>query len=371
MTSASPLSPRSAVVRYNVAGVGSVAGDGTTVRESAVPELTRPVIASLEEYGRIFRDLAFWRPYVIEICRRHGRGDAPDVRETHPGTYPVFIVNESYVVKIFGEWVHGAWCHRFERAMYDLLPGDPAIPAPALVAGGELFSGDDDWPWPYLVSTVLPGRPLHEDAALLGDDGRRDVAMFLGDVLRRVHALRPATDSPLALTWTAFDDLMRQQRDGLTARHRGWSTLPARLIAQIDGWLPPLDELIDHGAPPHALHGDLNADHVFGLREGDRWRPTEIIDFGDAVTGDRAYDLVALHLGTFAGDRRWLRTFLDAYGFDAGLRRDFARRQLAMTLLHEFNVLGGIVPRHLELAAMESLDELAERLWGVDLVEDT
>lgn len=326
--------------------------------------LARPVIGSREEYGRIFTDVAFWRPYVSEICRRHGLGDAPAIVGTHPGTYPTFIVDCRYVVKLFGEWFFGAWCHRFERAMFDLLPSDPAIPAPALVAAGNLFP-DDGWRWPYLVSTVMPGRALHEDIAPLGAAGWRDIAAFLADALRRVHALRLPPDSPLDPTWTAFDTLMCQQREGLAARHRAWGSLPDHLIAHIEDWLPPLDDLVDRSVPPRVLHGDLHANHVFGFREGNRWRGTGIIDFGDALTGDRAYDLVALHLGTFGGDRRWLRVFLDAYGLDPGLRRDFARRQLAMTLLHEFNVLD-LVMTSPELRAVETLDELAARLWGVE-----
>ena len=327
-------------------------------------ELTRPVIGSREDYGRVFTDVAFWRPYVIEVCRRHGLGDARSVEGTQPGTYPTFIVDGRYVVKLFGEWFYGAWCHRFEQAMFDLLPSDPAIPAPRLVAAGELFK-DGAWRWPYLISTVVPGRVLREDAALLGEAGWHDVAIFLAGVLRRVHALRPPVDSPLALTWEAFDTLMRQQRERLAARHSAWESLPANLIAPIEGWLPPLDDLVDHAMPPHVLHGDLHADHIFGSREGDQWRGTGIIDFGDALTGDRAYDLVALHPGTIGGDRRWLRPFLAAYGFDSALRRDFARRQLAMTLLHEFNVLDRVMTDP-ELRAAETLDELAERLWGVE-----
>lgn len=72
-------------------------------------ELTRPVIGSREDYGRIFTDVAFWRPYVIEVCRRHGLADAPTIAGTHPGTYPTFVVNGRYVVKFFGEWYFGEW----------------------------------------------------------------------------------------------------------------------------------------------------------------------------------------------------------------------------------------------------------------------
>ena len=93
------------------------------------------------------------------------------------------------------------------------------------------------------------------------------------------------------------------------------------------------------------LHCDLNADHVLGGFEGERWRPVGVIDFGDAMIGDRMYDLVALHLGLFRCDKRLLRAFLDDYGSDERLRRDFARRAMSMTLLHQFDVLSDSPPK--------------------------
>lgn len=67
-----------------------------------------------------------------------------------------------------------------------------------------------------------------------------------------------------------------------------------------------------------------------------------------------------LHLKTFGGSKRLLKGFLDAYGWEIG--PDFPRRAMTMTLLHEFNALGG-VEATVELKAMNSLDELAHLLW--------
>lgn len=114
------------------------------------------------------------------------------------------------------------------------------------------------------------------------------------------------------------------------------------------------------------LHCDLNADHVLGSFEGERWHPAGIIDFGDAMVGDRLYEFVALHLGLFRGDKRLLRTFLDDYGFDAALRRDFVRRAMGMTLLHEFNVLSSVLPAFPEAGRVASLAELATLLWDLE-----
>ena len=77
---------------------------------------------------------------------------------------------------------------------------------------------------------------------------------------------------------------------------------------------------------------------------GERWRPIGVIDFGDAMVGDRLYELVALNLGLFRCDKRLLGIFLDTYGFDLALRRDFVRRAMSLTLLHEFNVLSSVLP---------------------------
>ena len=94
------------------------------------------------------------------------------------------------------------------------------------------------------------------------------------------------------------------------------------------------------------------------------WQPTGIIDFGDVWIGDRMYELVALHLGLFDADRRLLRAFLDAYGFDDRLRRDFVRRAMAMTLLFQFDTLGEVIESMPVAAQAASLGDLAELLWG-------
>ncbi len=68
------------------------------------------------------------------------------------------------------------------------------------------------------------------------------------------------------------------------------------------------------------------------------------------------YELPALHLGTFHGDKQLLTPFLNASGmaFDP-------RHALAFTLLFPFNVFTEVsVP-----AELESLDELATWLYDI------
>ena len=86
----------------------------------------------------------------------------------------------------------------------------------------------------------------------------------------------------------------------------------------------------------------------------------------DARVGDRAYELVALHIGLFDCDKRRLALFLDRYGFDSGLRERFVFRCMSMTLLHEFDVLSEVFGRFPAAAQAASLDELATLLWDLD-----
>lgn len=323
----------------------------------------RPQVDSVQAYSRLFTDADYWRPYVEVVCQRHRLARCREVRTGLPGTFPAFIVDGRYVVKFFGELFGGTTCFRVELEMYDLLAHDREIPAPSLVAKGELFSATDGWPWPYLVSTAIDGKSLAEVYEQVAYPDKLAIAQLAGPIVRRIHGLQPGNYAPLRPTWEAFDRFMEEQIAGCAEHHRAWGTLPERLVVQIDTYIPPLAELVDHSVPPHVLHCDLNADHVLGAFEGDRWRPAGIIDFGDAMVGDRVYELVALHLGLFRGDQQLLRYFLEAYGFDNGLRRGFVRRATSMTLLHQFNVLAELFPAIDDETPIESLQELGSLLW--------
>jgi hygromycin-B 7''-O-kinase len=322
----------------------------------------RPIFTSREDYGPRFTDPTFWRPYVEAICARHELGPCAELRAGLPGTNPVFIVDETYAVKLYVNLFNGAVSYPVERTTYELIARAPGLPAPALIVAGDLFDLAGGWPWPYIVTQAIPGLSLGESQVSYAD--RLALAAWLGPVVRRIHALPLDEAGPLRRTWGDFAAFLAAQRAAAAATHARWGRLPARLVAQIDDYLLDVDELIDRTEPPALIHADLNRDHVLGEMVDGAWRPSGVIDFGDVKIGDRMYELVALHLGLFDADRRLLRAFLDTYGFDAALRRDFVRRAMAMTLLFEFDTLGEIVESVPSAAAAASLEELAELLWG-------
>jgi hygromycin-B 7''-O-kinase len=302
--------------------------------------LLPPSFASASEYAARLEDAAFWAPYVAAALARHRLPVvAPEVGSV--GTFPTFLVGR-YVVKLFGELFFGPECHQVERSLQRLLLTQPDIPAPALVAEGELF--DEGWPWPYLITTRLAGTAWSD--ATLDLPERQSLARQLGRIIRRVHDLLPPSGPIWERDWVA------EHRAGCVDRHRRWGMLPTRLIDQIDGFLAGRSDV------RRLVHADLHDHHLFVTGA----HLVGIIDWGDALLADPYYELPALHLGTFKGDRRLLAAFLDGYGWLVG--PDFARRAMTMTLVHEFNPLGGLRST-VDLNAVATLDELADLLWDV------
>lgn len=77
--------------------------------------MQRPVFSSVQDYGRTFTNPDYWWPYVENIFARHGFRPCRAVRTGVPGTMPVFIVDERYIVKLFSDLFHGDVGFRVER----------------------------------------------------------------------------------------------------------------------------------------------------------------------------------------------------------------------------------------------------------------
>lgn len=327
--------------------------------------MQRPVFPSRQEYGRQFTDAAFWRPYVEEVCRRHGLAPCEQIGVGLPGTHPVFLVEDRWVVKFFGDLFGGEEAFAIERDIFALVAGTQALDVPRMHAEGRLFNTGDAWRWPYLVSALLPGQQLVAVSDQVPEADRAALAGYAARQLRALHSTPLGDTGALRRDWAPFAGWIASQCAACAGRHRDAQILPAHLVAQIPTYLPPVSELLDAASPPRLLHCDLNADHMLvELRDG-RWAPTGIIDFGDAKVGDVLYELVALHIGMFRYDTRLLAHFLRAYGVDDGMRRDFVRRAMSYTLLHEFDVLHGLFEHLPELRDAPTLDVLAQRIWGI------
>jgi hygromycin-B 7''-O-kinase len=312
----------------------------------------------LDGYRRLFTDLDLWAPYARQVCQKHGLQPHETVRLGVPGTCPVFIIEEHWVIKFYGRLFDGAAAYAVEREAGRLVSRDPAIYTARLVASGEL--GGPGWPWPYLVFDFIPGVSIGEVLDQLSFADRLRAASDLAEIVRRIHALPLEGSAVFPNSFDPYLDFLHQQRARCVENHRQWDSFPPHLLEQIEDFLPPLDTLIDRTRSPHLVHADLTRDHLMGRIENGRWQTLALIDFGDAMTGDLLYELAALHLDLFNADRRLLAAFLKGYGLDSQARAELPRKAMATALLHQFNVFFGLTAEQKQL---QTLQELADALW--------
>jgi len=321
-----------------------------------------PELDSLEDYNRRFVDSDYWRPYVAEVCSRHGLSDGEISLEVRvPGTYPVFIVDRRWVIKFFGRLFNGGAVFRTELEANGIVSGRLDVPAPALVAHGSLYGDIAEWSWPYLVFEFLPDDSLSHVRDGVSPSNIISIAEELGHIVSRLHSLPLPDGGVLRPTWEDYTRMLESGRAGCEERHKQWGDIPGHMVSQIEAFVLPITELVPRIGPPVLLHGDLTHDHILVRKVGSVWRTSGLIDFGDAMVGDPLFELIA-----FLGNRELLRAFLRAYRPPLHLDNVQARKLLCLCLLHPFNVFLGFFQEHPEAAHASSLGDLASWLWGTE-----
>ncbi len=352
--------------------------------------------ADLPFYSAHFMDLAIWDPYVRQVALRHGY-NVLRVSAGLPGTYPTFIaeisnpLNEpsqtAIVVKFFGPLFEGTAAFHVERSMGHFLSRHSlSIASPAVLADGQL-----DQSWNYLILERIAGVSFGKARPTLPGAVMEATARQLGQYLKELHTLtacqRPEVpETPY--TWLEFMDFLENQRATCLHHHRQWNDLPTTLIEQLPGFVLPIDQLLDLSSLSHLIHADLTGDHLLGkllpashcLNSPDLpferpqaitpisrtqvngWESLAIIDWSDCRVGNILYELVAIHLDLFQGDKHMLHLFLNAYGLPGFYAQDFARKALCMVLLHQFPVPEKIIARY---KSVRNLEELADGLFSL------
>jgi hygromycin-B 7''-O-kinase len=324
-------------------------------------------LESLDGYRRYFFDPAAWTPYVRQVCRRHALGSGLTIRIGLAGSFPTFIVDDRWVIKFFGRLFEGWVSFEVER-FFGKLVSAYAIPAPAVIGQGELLPSGTDWPWPYLIFQFVPGISIGEVFDQVTFEDTLETARFIGKLARKLHTI-PIPDTTISQpTWNSYSEFLKNQRGGCVAAFKATDSFPDHLADQLDGFLLPIDALVDAQAVPHLIHSDLTADHVLGRLENGRWTASALIDFGDGMIGNLYYELVALHLDMFRGDKRLLRVFLDTYGVEDAVLKDLPLKAMNLTLLHRFSpgLLLSVRERWPEAFQVSTLSELAHIIWDVD-----
>jgi hygromycin-B 7''-O-kinase len=333
----------------------------------SIASVTLPVVASWEEWGRVFTDVATWTSAVREIARRAAL-PVTSIEAGYPGTNAVFLVNAQasaaanpppYVVKIYCPFCLEDFT--LEQILHPLLTFHPDLPVPAVLGQGVL-KGEMDWP--YLILSFLPGDAIRDARPVIPHPNLLSISRDLGQSVKALHRIPRSSFlslEPLLGDW----EVLSEQYLAKTLEHLTRNqVLPQPLIGQIPDFVTSI--LISQPSPtPVLVNGDLTEDHIFVEKDQTgKWHMSGLIDFADALIAPPAYEWVALWFGALGRDRRCWQAFMESY--EPGLQLDdtFRRTAMAFTFLHEF---GGPIMEtaltQLGKPPVESLSELCTTLW--------
>jgi hygromycin-B 7''-O-kinase len=327
--------------------------------------MTLDLLDEIENYRRFFTDVNFWQPYVAAAMNQV-QLPCQIVHGGIPGTCPTFIVDNTYVIKFFGRLFNGEVSFDTELNANRMVKEQGNIPIPALVAQGKLLEDGFDWSWPYLVFEYLDGISIGEAWGEISTKERQEVAKEMGLIMRSLHSIPLKDGGYFRPEWDVFRSFLEIQRSRLLDRRINNEGLPIHLRNQLEGFLLPINQLIEPDKKPYLVHADLTRDHLLGKVEVGKWDTLGLIDFGDAIVGNIFYELIALHLDLFQGDKQLLGIFLKFYGLEKSLKSNLSKQAMNMTLLHQFsqNILVDLFHRRPQLKQTRTLDELADEIWG-------
>jgi hypothetical protein len=327
-----------------------------------IPDLNQ--LETLDGYRKYFMDSVLWKPCIQRVCYRHALLPCQQVRAGLAGSFPTFIVEDRWVVKFFGQLFGGGVAYDTELQVNRLLPPDLPIRAPSLLYSGSLLDDDRAWRWPYLIYEYLPGISIGEIYERVRFEDKLSLACALGKTTRQIQRL-PLVSAPLFYAGLeGYARFLYSQRTRCLANHRQWQSLPVHLIEQIEDYLLPVESLTDPLIPHGLIHADITRDHILGRLEAGQWVTLGLIDYGDARVGNVFYDLAALHIDLFRGDKRLLKAYLDAYELED--RRQFAHKAMSTALLHEFKIFSILAEADTLTHQVDTLSEMAMRIWDIE-----
>ncbi len=311
-----------------------------------------PPVTNLEDYRPLFNRREVWLPAIRSICDRHGLPH-PDDEQPEPGSCILFRCGERRVVKLFPPIFQRDWFS--ERSALNALIKLRKVQIPQILDQGSLED------WPYLILSWMDGEPLDRLLPYLTPEEKRAIARQTGEGLAEIHQQACAGLAAYPPSW---EDFFEQQLKTLVQRNAA--------AGAGQRWLDELDQLARSfpafprlGDAPCPIHADLNAEHIFCSREGDGWKVSGFIDFGDAICGQPEYDLVCPSL-IFTGLPDCASALLDGMGILPSRRTpELFRRLTGFYFIHRFYD-ASLLTRFFPQNPPSNLAELSRLLWPTE-----
>ncbi|MCA0369797.1 MAG: aminoglycoside phosphotransferase family protein [Proteobacteria bacterium] len=311
-----------------------------------------PPLDTFEDYEVFIQAAAPLEAAAHALIKRHALPDAPLTRFSE-GTNVVFALGDALVIKIFPPFHRDQYAR--EAAVLHSLLGKLPLSTPEILHQGEI-SG-----WPYIIMTQLEGTLLETLWDTLSPRNKESLLAELGLLIQQVHALPTQGLEAIDSHWGQF---MKHQIAGCVAHHRAHN-LPEGLLAQIPAFLEEARPMLFKAHKPVILTGEYTPMNLLVKEMDGIWHLHGVIDFGDAMLGSPAYDLLGPAAFLIQGDRALMRTFLISYGYDdVSLNQSLSRYLTALLLLHQYSNLSVQVRIDGWQERVNTLNDLADLVWG-------
>lgn len=304
-------------------------------------------LLTTEEFEKAFRDER-WREAARIVCGRHGLSFERLTRAEH-GENIVFLVDESYVIKIYTPFRRG-----FERERAALLfaGGKTSLPVPEILFEGELER------FKYLVITQKKGRLMTRADWL--DLETKEQIRIVRELARGLGELHGRDAGEISFDWKGF--IERQARTALERQRAGGAS--ADWLEKIPVFLEANLSLLEQTGPDAFLHGDVHFGNLRMAEAGAGRRISALFDFADSLKGFFEYDFVAVGVLMIQGQAEIQKEFFRAYGYaESDLDETLRRRLMLLTILYECSNLRKYALRLRPEAARYTLEELERAIW--------
>ena len=271
-----------------------------------------------------------WLGVALDICLDHGL--SVDVIEpVTDGSNLVASVDDRHIVKIFPPFHRHQWESEYRTLQH--LAGKTNIPIPDLIARGERDG------WTYVIISKLSGIMLEKVWEGCTIQEKTDMLHQTGQIMAEVHRLPVGGLADLEPRW---QDFIRRQCEEYPARHRRYG-MPDWLLRDLDPYVSSALPLLPPDPEAVILTGEYTPFNLLADQtENGSWHISGMIDFGDAMTGFREYDLLGPCTFLCAGNPDLLRALLRGYGYkqnDPAL----GRRLMLLLILHRYSNLNAQV----------------------------
>ena len=263
--------------------------------------------------------LPSWLPVLDHLRQAFGLADGP-WEKIPQGSNALFGLRDVIVKLVPPNWRRQG---DKELLVAPLLEGKLSLQTPGLIGSGEV----DDWV--FVITTRLDGVVLADVWPTLAIEQKRAIMLQTGQVLRELRAVRFDDDIAIKVDWPSY---VQGLVDGCMARHRR-RMMSEVLLDQVLPYIAAAKDFAQQGAP-RFIHMDIHPWNLMAKQEEGGWKLTCLLDFGDAIVGNKdRFELLTPMIFMAQGSPVLLQALLDSYDATNDISPSTLQRQLTACML--------------------------------------